>query len=155
MRRSMTLATALLATTTFNPTFASADERPTWSLQLQLDGHPVVGEFELMDIPVNRDPTTLESAAASAVRPVRQLSKFKLSLFLRGPDGSLTDVTGSPLLTYRPKNCLRVTQSGMAEVLGETEGCFAGDPAPLSVIYANHAEDIAAINMYLFKVDAP
>lgn len=154
MRRSITALTILLAAT-LNFNLASATERPTWALMLNIGGHPVTGEYELAEIPVTGNPADMINATEAAVRTVHQLSKFQLNVILKAPDGSQVDVTGSAFLIYRPKNCLRISQSGMAEVLDDAAGCSVGDPAPLSIIYADHSRDIAAINMYLFKVDAP
>jgi hypothetical protein len=98
----------------------------------------------------------VSSAARLAQVGVTKGSTFQLTVKLVSPAGVVTDVTGSPKLLYRPKGCMSIGANGLATVLKSAPApwtCNPGDPVPVTIIYADQATGIAAVNMYLFKIN--
>ncbi len=83
-------------------------------------------------------------------------ASFQLSVKLVSPAGVITDVTGSSSLIYRPKGCMSIAANGIATVLRSAPApwtCNSGDPIPVTIIYADKATGVAAVNMYVFKIN--
>ncbi|WP_421567599.1 hypothetical protein [Stenotrophomonas sp. PD6] len=96
------------------------------------------------------------NAAGVAQVGVTKGSSFQLSVKLVDPAGAITDVTGSPKLIYRPKGCMSIGANGVVTVLQSASApwnCNPGDPVPVTIIYADQATGVAAVNMYLFKIN--
>lgn len=98
----------------------------------------------------------VSAAADIAQVGVARGSSFQLKVKLVDPVGAETDVTGSSKLIYLPQGCMSVSADGTATVLQATAPpwtCNPGDPVPLTIIYADKASGIGAVNMYLFKIN--
>ncbi len=96
------------------------------------------------------------SAAGLAQVGVTTGASFQLSVKLVDPAGATTDITGSPKLIYRPKGCMAIDANGIATVLQSAPTpwtCNTGDPIPVTVVYADQTTGVAAVNMYLFKIN--
>jgi len=152
---SVILAVLAAAAMTFSVDAQSVD-RPTWSLKASTPTADLVGEWELSTLSGAATANEVFSAADIAQVGVTRGSSFQLRVKLVDPAGSTTDVTGSPKLIYRPKGCMSIGTNGVATVLHSAPApwtCNTGDPVPVTVIYADQASGVAAVNMYLFKID--
>lgn len=154
--RSGALVLAILASTvTAFSAGAQSSDKPTWSLQASTPTAKLVGEWELSNPSANAKASQAPSAAGIAQVGVTKGSSFQLAVKLVSPAGAVTDVTGSPKLLYRPKGCMTIGPNGVATVPQSAPApwtCNSGDPVALSVIYADQATGVAAMNMYLFKI---
>jgi len=152
---SVILAVLAAAAMTFS-VGAQSDDRPTWSLKASTPSTDLVGEWELSTLSGAATANEVFSAAGIAQVGVARGSSFQLRVKLVDPAGNTTDVTGSPKLIYRPKGCMSIGTNGVATVLHSAPApwtCSAGDPIPVTVIYADQTTGVAAVNMYLFKID--
>lgn len=154
---SRVLALALLAAamTAFSAG-AQDNGRPTWSLKASTPTAKLIGEWELSNPSGNARSSQVPSAAASAQVGVAKGSSFQLTVKLVSPAGAVTDVTGSPKLMYRPKGCMSIAANGVATIPRSAPApwtCNPGDPVPVTIIYADQATGVAAMNMYLFKIN--
>lgn len=128
---------------------------PSWTLKARINGVELVGEWELDDIP---GEATADAATAAAVVRVDKDSTFQLGVDLLDPNGARQDVSGSTKLMYRSLGCLTITSAGVATVAAPPSSrwsCDAGGLIPLTIIYKDEASGVAAINMYLFKIERP
>lgn len=152
---SVTLAVLAIAAMSFSAG-AQSDDRPTWSLKTSTPNADLVGEWELSTLSGAATAKEVFSAADVAQVGVAKGTSFQLSVKLVDPAGNTTDITGSPKLIYRPKGCMSIGTNGVATVLQSAPApwtCNTGDPVPVTVIYADQATGVAAVNMYLFKID--
>lgn len=132
------------------------DGRPTWSLKASTPKAHLVGEWELSNPSGNAGAQKNSSGAGMTQLGVSKGSSFQLTVKLVSPAGVVKDVTGSPKLMYRPKGCMTVGATGIAAIPKSAPApwtCNPGDPVPLTIIYADQATGIAAMNMYLFKIN--
>jgi hypothetical protein len=153
--RSIALATLTFAATAFSAG-AQDDDRPTWSLKASTPTADLVGEWELSILSGGANSNEVSNAAELAQVGVTKGSSFQLTVKLVDPNGAVTDVTGSPKLMYRPKGCMSIGANGVATVLQSAPApwtCDLGDPIPVTVIYADQTTRVAAVNMYLFKIN--
>lgn len=135
---------------------AQNSNKPTWSLKASTSTAKLVGEWELSNPSANAKASQAPSAADIVQVGVAKGSSFQLRVKLVSPAGVVTDVTGSPKLLYRPKGCMSIGANGVATVPHSAPApwtCNSGDPVALSVIYADQATGVAAMNMYLFKIN--
>ena len=152
---ALALAMLAAAAATF-PAGAQNHDKPTWSLKTSTPTAKLVGEWELSNPPGSARASQVSSAARLAQVGVTKGSTFQLTVKLVSPAGVVTDVTGSPKLLYRPKGCMSIGANGLATVLKSAPApwtCNPGDPVPVTIIYADQATGIAAVNMYLFKIN--
>lgn len=147
-----------LLTVAFTAFSAAAQDagRPTWSLKASTPTADLVGEWELSTLSGGANASEVFAAAELAQVGVAKGASFQLTVKLVDPTGVVTDVTGSPKLMYRPKGCMSIGTNGVATVLQTAAApwtCNPGDPIPVTVIYADQATGVAAMNMYLFKIN--
>ena len=148
---------AVLALATFaSAAYAQSDAKPNWSLRTSTPSAALVGEWELASrsngMAADSGPGAADAARASVARG----ASFQLRVKLVDPTGSITDITGSPKLIYRPKGCMAVDAGGVATVLQTAAPpwtCGPGDAIPLTIIYADAPAGVAAMNMYVFTID--
>lgn len=152
-------ATALVmlavAATAFSAGAQNSD-KPTWSLKASTPTAKLVGEWELSNPSANAKASQANSAAGIAQVGVTKGSSFQLTVKLVSPSGVVTDVTGSPKLLYRPKGCMTIGANGVATVPQSAPApwtCNSSDLVPVTIIYADQATGVAAVNMYLFKIN--
>lgn len=153
--KALTLVTLAFAATAFSAG-AQNHDKPTWSLKTSTPTAKLIGEWELSNPSGNARASQVPSAASSAQVGVTKGSSFQLTVKLVSPAGVVTDVTGSPKLMYRPKGCMSIAANGVATVLRSAPApwtCNPGDPVPVTIIYADQATGVAAVNMYLFKIN--
>lgn len=153
--RSIALAILTVAATAFSAG-AQDDDRPTWSLKASTPTADLVGEWELSTLSGGASANEVSAAAGLAQVGVTKGSSFQLTVKLVDPNGAVTDVTGSLKLMYRPKGCMSIGTNGVATVLQSAPApwtCDPGDPIPVTVIYADQATGVAAVNKYLFKIN--
>lgn len=134
---------------------AQDDGRPTSSLKVSTPQGELVGEWELSMASGNLSQFGAGTAPGIKPTKVAQGSSFQLKVKLTTPNGKAKDVTGSSKLIYRPKGCMSVAASGVATVLKTAPApwtCNAGDPIPLTIIYADESTGVGAVNMYLFSI---
>lgn len=155
--RSRTLVLAMLASTvTAFSAGAQSSEKPTWSLKASTPAAKLVGEWELSNPSANARASQASSPAGIAPVGVTRGSSFQLTVKLVSPAGVVTDVTGSPKLLYRPKGCMTIGANGVATVPQSAPApwtCNSSDLVPVTIIYADQATGVAAVNMYLFKIN--
>lgn len=111
--RALALATLAAAATTF-AAGAQNNDKPTWSLKASTPTAKLVGEWELSNPSGNARSSQLSNAAGMAQVGVTKGSSFQLTVKLVSPAGVVSDVTGSPKLTYRPKGCMSIGVNGIA-----------------------------------------
>lgn len=153
--QSRLLTAVLLSALVFSAN-AQDDGRPTWSLQAAIAGEDLIGEWELSQLSSGASQQEVLSGALVSQVGVAQGAAFQIQVKLVDPSGVVTDVTGSPKLMYRPKACLTVAANGSATVAQASDSlwpCDKGAPIPLTIIYADQSAGVAAVNMYLMKVD--
>jgi len=155
--RSSALVLAMLASTvTAFSAGAQSSDRPTWSLKASTPTAKLVGEWELSNPSPNARASQASSPAGIAPVGVTRGTSFQIAVKLVSPAGVVKDVTGSPKLIYRPKGCMSIGAKGVATVLHSAPApwtCNPGDPVPVTIIYADQATGVAAVNMYLFKIN--
>jgi hypothetical protein len=152
---SVKLALLAAAITSFSAG-AQDDGRPAWSLKASIPTADLVGEWELSTLSGGASASEVFNAADVAQVGVSKGASFQLGVKLVSPAGVETDVTGSPKLIYRPKGCMSIESNGVATVLQSAPApwtCNSGDPVPVTVVYADQTAGVAAINMYLFKIN--
>ncbi|WP_422506597.1 hypothetical protein [Stenotrophomonas sp. GZD-301] len=150
------LLTAMLLSAVAFGVNAGDDGRPAWHLRAAIAGEALVGEWELSQSSSGGSGEEVLSGALVSQVGVAQGATFQIQVKLVDPSGVVTDVTGSPKLMYRPKACLTVAANGSATVAQAPDSlwpCDKGAPIPLTIIYADQSAGVAAINMYLMKVD--
>lgn len=153
--RSIALGFLTAAATTFSAG-AQDEGRPTWSLKASTPSADLVGEWELSTLSGGAGASEVLSAARIAQVGVTTGSSFQLRVKLVDPAGVTTDVTGSSKLIYRPKGCMSIAANGVATVLQSAPApwtCNPGDPVPVTIVYADQTTGVAAMNMYLFKIN--
>lgn len=153
--QSRLLTAMLLGTLAFTAN-AQDDGRPTWSLRASIAGQDLIGEWELSQLSSGASKEEVLSSALVSQVGVAQGAALQIQVKLVNPSGVVTDVTGSPKLMYRPKACLTVAANGTATVAQASDSlwpCDKGAPIPLTIIYADQSAGVAAVNMYLMKVD--
>ncbi|WP_146033422.1 hypothetical protein [Stenotrophomonas sp. VV52] len=160
MRSAMTgrlgLALILAAATTAPSAGAQDDGRPTWSLKASTPTAKLIGEWELSNPSGGARANHVSGAAGIAQVGVTKGASFQLTVKLVSPAGAITDVTGSSNLIYRPKGCMSIAANGIATVLRSAPApwtCNPGDPIPVTIIYADKATGVAAMNMYVFTIN--
>jgi|SRR5690606_7118122 len=129
---------------------------PTWSLEARINGVELVGDWELGRIRGIEGDAAADQAADSSEVSVAKNSSFQISVDLLNPTGTRQDVTGSSNLIYRPQGCLSITSAGVATVATASSPrwtCNAGDVIPLTIVYKDEANGVAAMNMYLLKIE--
>lgn len=155
--RTLALVLAMLAATaTAFSAGAQNSDKPTWSLKASTPTAKLVGEWELSNPSANARASQASSPAGIAPVGVTKGSSFQLTVKLVSPAGVVTDVTVSPKLLYRPKGRMTIGANGVATVPHSAPApltCNSGDPVAFSVIYADQATGVAAMNMYLFKIN--
>lgn len=135
---------------------AQNDGRPTWSLKASTPTAKLIGEWELSNPSGGARANQGSGAAGIAQVGVAIGASFQLSVKLVSPAGDITDVTGSSNLIYRPKGCMSIAPNGIATVLRSAPPpwtCNPGDPIPVTIIYADKATGVAAMNMYVFTIN--
>lgn len=153
---SKAMAVGMLAAATVFSAGAQNDGKPTWSLKASTPTAKLVGEWELSNPPGAATARPGSSTPGVAQVGVTKGASFQLSVKLVSPTGVVKDVTGSPKLIYRPKGCMSIGANGIATVLRSAPApwtCNSGDPVPLTIIYADQSTGVAAVNMYLFKIN--
>lgn len=159
MRSAMTKhfgLTFMLMAATALPAGAQEDGRPTWSLKASTPTAKLIGEWELSNPSGDARANHVSGAAGIAQAGVTKGASFQLTVKLVNPAGAITDVTGSSKLIYRPKGCMSIAANGIATVLRSAPApwtCNSGDPIPVTIIYADKATGVAAVNMYVFKIN--
>lgn len=151
----LSLAMLAAAATAYSASAQDSD-KPTWSLKASTPAAKLIGEWELSNSSDNAREGQVPSAASMAQVGVTKGTSFQLTVKLVSPAGVVTDVTGSPKLIYRPKGCMSIAANGITTVLRSASApwtCNTGDTIPLTVIYADQATGVAAVNMYLFKIN--
>lgn len=135
---------------------ASQGGPPAWNLKARINGVELVGEFELAQIRATQSAAAADQAVADAEFPVAAGASFNISVDLVNPQGTRQDVTGSPKLIYRPNGCLTISSNGQATVSAPPSSqwtCNSGDVIPLTIIHKDETADVAAMNMYLLKIE--
>lgn len=129
---------------------------PAWSLRAAIAGEELTGEWELSQLSTAASANEVVSSAEVSQVGVAPGASFLIQVKLVDPAGVTTDVTGSAKLVYRPKACLTVAADGTATVATTPSSlwsCEKGAPIPLTIIYADQTAGIAAVNMYLMRVN--
>ncbi|MFW3176905.1 hypothetical protein EX530_20195 [Xanthomonas phaseoli] len=129
---------------------------PAWGISASMPDQELIGEWELSQLSKGASPSEVLRSTRISEVAVESGASFQLHVKLIDPQGVVTDITSSPKLIYRPKGCLTVTADGFATVSQATQppsSCSKGAPVPLSIIYADRSTGVAAINMYLFRID--
>lgn len=155
IKRSRSLAMTAAAATALSAG-AQNHDKPTWSLQTSTPTAKLIGEWELSNSSGSPKVSQVPSATGSAPVGVTKGSSFQLTVKLVSPVGVVTDVTGSPMLMYRAKGCMSITTNGVATVLRSAPApwtCDPGEPVPVTIIYADQATGVGAVNTYLFKIN--
>lgn len=129
---------------------------PTWSLKVQINGFELVGDWELARIRANNGDAAADQAAEKSQTSVTKNSTFQINVDILSPNGTRQNVSGSPNLIYRAQGCLSISTNGVATVTTPPSPrwtCNVGDVIPLTIVYKDASAMIAAMNMYLLKIE--
>ncbi|PKM31123.1 MAG: hypothetical protein CVV07_02885 [Gammaproteobacteria bacterium HGW-Gammaproteobacteria-11] len=155
--RSQTIATLALALVVSTAALAQdAGAPPAWTLKARIEGVEMVGDWELARIRATSGDSAADNAADTSQIAVAKDSTFQIGVDIVDAAGVRQDVSGSPKLIYRPQGCLSVNSVGVATVATAPSPrwtCNVGDVIPLTIVYKEDATNVAAMNMYLLKIE--
>lgn len=147
------VAAALLCAAATQGQAAGPDDR--YRIELTINGSRVEGTQErAARLAAAGTQGQKEAILDEPLPEIAQHASFQLVVSVTGPDGTVSDLTGSRRLTYESWGCLTTSASGFVSVV--PSGPCEGARLPrLWVVLHDQSGSPIALNEYLFRMTPP